>query len=153
MTLTRLLAQHEHRRLSALQAAAELRSTAPYSQEIQAFFQIPTLQERIRARYPGYDQLLRPPSINPTDVAQRLGQVSVFGELKLSSDREDSNLAFTGRDVLAGYGLLNLGLNWKINKDLSLLARLNNLTDTAYVLANGYSTPGRNAFVSLSWSM
>jgi outer membrane cobalamin receptor len=34
-----------------------------------------------------------------------------------------------------------------------LLARINNLTDTAYVLANGYSTPGRNAFVSLSWSM
>ncbi|MBK9441789.1 MAG: TonB-dependent receptor [Comamonadaceae bacterium] len=87
------------------------------------------------------------------NVTQRLGQVSVFGELKLSSDREDNNLAFTGRDVLAGYGLLNLGLNWKINKDLSLLARVNNLTDTAYVLANGYSTPGRNAFVSLSWSL
>lgn len=87
------------------------------------------------------------------NVTQRLGQVSVFGELKLSSDREDNNLAFTGRDVLAGYGLLNVGANWKINKDLSLLARVNNLTDTAYVLANGYSTPGRNAFVSLSWSM
>jgi vitamin B12 transporter len=87
------------------------------------------------------------------NVSHRLGQVNVFGELKLSSDREDNNLAFTGRDVLAGYGLLNVGANWKINKDLSLLARINNLTDTAYVLANGYSTPGRNAFVSLSWSM
>lgn len=87
------------------------------------------------------------------NVTHRLGQVSVFGELKLSSNREDNNLTFTGRDVLAGYGLLNVGANWKINKDLSLLARVNNLTDSAYVLANGYSTPGRNAFVSLAWSM
>lgn len=87
------------------------------------------------------------------NVSHRLGQVNVFGELKLSSDREDNNLAFTGRDVLAGYGLLNVGASWKVNKDLTLLARVNNLTDSAYVLANGYSTPGRNAFVSLSWSM
>ncbi len=36
------------------------------------------LQERIRARYPGYDQLLRPPSINPTDVAQRLRRDEVL---------------------------------------------------------------------------
>jgi len=87
------------------------------------------------------------------NVTQRLGQLSVFGEMKLSSDREDNNLAFTGRDVLAGYALFNVGTSWKISKDLSLLARVNNLADTAYVLANGYSTPGRNAFVSLSWSM
>jgi len=87
------------------------------------------------------------------NVRQRLGAVQVFGELKLSSDRQDNNLAFTGRDVLAGYGLLNVGANWKINKDLTLLARVNNLTDSTYVLANGYSTPGRNAFVSLSWAM
>lgn len=36
------------------------------------------LQERIRARYPGYDQLLRPPLSNPTDVAQRLRRDEVL---------------------------------------------------------------------------
>lgn len=87
------------------------------------------------------------------NVHHRLGAVGVFGELKLSSDREDNNLTFTGRDVLAGYALLNAGLNLKINKDLSLLARINNLTDTTYVLANGYAMPGRNVFVSLNWAM
>lgn len=86
-------------------------------------------------------------------VNHRLGDVSLFGELRLSSDREDNNFTFTGRNTLAGYGLLNLGANWKIRKDLSLLARINNVTDTQYVLANGYSVPGRNVFVSLSWSM
>jgi vitamin B12 transporter len=82
----------------------------------------------------------------------RWGSVNVFGELKLSSDREDNNLSFTGRDTLAGYGLLNVGFNWKVQKDLTLLARVNNLTDKQYALANGYSVPGRNVFVSLSWA-
>jgi vitamin B12 transporter len=87
------------------------------------------------------------------NVNHRLGDVNLFGELKLSSDREDAKVVGSGRDTLAGYGLLNVGVNWKLRKDLSLLARVNNLTDTQYVLANGYSVPGRNAFVSLSWSM
>jgi len=87
------------------------------------------------------------------NVQQRIGAVQAFAELKLSSNREDNNLSFTGRDVLAGYGLLNVGASWKINPDLSLLARLNNLTDTTYMLANGYTMPGRNLLVSLSWTM
>ena len=86
-------------------------------------------------------------------VSHRLNDINVFGELKLSSDREDNNLAFNGRDVLPSYGLLNLGVDWRIRKDVSLLARLNNATDAQYSLANTYSTPGRNLFVSLAWSM
>lgn len=86
-------------------------------------------------------------------ISHRLGDVSMFGELKLSSDREDNNLTFTGRDKLHGYGLLNVGVDWKIQKNVSLLARINNLTDTQYMLANTFSVPGRNMFVSVSWSM
>jgi vitamin B12 transporter len=82
-----------------------------------------------------------------------MGAVSVFGELRFSSNRLDNNLAFNGRDTLAGYGLLNVGATWKVRKDLTLLGRINNLTDASYTLANTYSTPGRNAFVSLSWAM
>lgn len=82
----------------------------------------------------------------------RLGVVTMFGELKLASDREDNNLDFSGRDTLGGYSLLNLGASWKLSKELSLLGRINNVTDKNYVLANGYSMPGRNAFVSLSWA-
>lgn len=86
-------------------------------------------------------------------LTQQLGSVSVFGELRLSSDREDNNLSFSGRDLLPGYTVLALGANWKLRKDLSLLARANNLTDTQYQLANGYSMPGRNVFVALNWSL
>ncbi|MCY7371882.1 MAG: TonB-dependent receptor [Polaromonas sp.] len=86
-------------------------------------------------------------------INHRLGDVSVFGELRLSSDREDNNLTFTGRDTLPGYSALNVGMNWKIQKNVSLLARVNNLTDKQYMLANGFSVPGRNLFVSASWLM
>ena len=84
-------------------------------------------------------------------VSHRMNDIDLFGELKVSSDREDNNLAFNGRDTLPGYGLLNLGVNWRIRKDLSLLARVNNVTDAQYSLANSYSTPGRNVFVTLAW--
>jgi len=86
-------------------------------------------------------------------LSHQLGSVSYFGELRLSSDREDNNLSFSGRDLLPGYTVLNVGANWKLRKDLSLLVRANNLTDTQYMLANGFSMPGRNVFVSLNWSL
>ncbi|OYU45974.1 MAG: hypothetical protein CFE44_04615 [Burkholderiales bacterium PBB4] len=80
-------------------------------------------------------------------------EFSVYGELKVSSDREDNNLAFTGRDTLAGYTLLNLGAEWRVSRNTTLQARVNNVTDANYSLANGYSTPGRNVFVSLAWAL
>ena len=86
-------------------------------------------------------------------VNRRFGDLGVFAEVKVSSDREDNNLAFNGRDVLPGYTVLNLGLNYKLQKNLSVLARLNNATDEKYMLANTYSTPGRNVFVSLNWTL
>lgn len=86
-------------------------------------------------------------------VNHRMGDVSVFGELKLSGNREDNNRTFTGRDTLHGYSLLNVGMNWKVQKNVSLLARINNLTDAQYMLANGFSVPGRNLFAAVSWTM
>lgn len=86
-------------------------------------------------------------------VNHRMDEISLFGELRLSSDREDAKVVGTGRDILPGYGLLNAGVGWQLRKDLALMARINNLTDTQYTLVNGYSVPGRNYFVSLSWAM
>lgn len=86
-------------------------------------------------------------------VRHQWNDVSVYGEVKVSSDREDNNLAFTGRETLAGYTLLNVGADWHVNRNTTLQARVNNLTDANYMLANGYSTPGRNVFVSVSWAL
>lgn len=86
-------------------------------------------------------------------ISHRMGVLHLFGELKLSSDREDAKVTGSGRDVLPGYGVLNLGGRWKVHKNAALLARINNLTDTQYMLANGYSMPGRNLFVSVNWTL
>ncbi len=86
-------------------------------------------------------------------ISHRMGDVTLFGELKMSSNREDAKVVGTGRDTLKSYEVLNVGLDWKLQKNLSLLARINNLTDTQYMLANGFSVPGRNTFVALSWAM
>jgi vitamin B12 transporter len=87
-------------------------------------------------------------------VTQKLGDVAVFGEVKFASDREDSKVNFApGRDVLAGYEVLNLGASWSVRNDLTLQARVNNVTDKRYALANTFSMPGRNVFVSLAWSL
>lgn len=85
-------------------------------------------------------------------ISHKWQDVNVFGELKVSGSREDNKVVGTGRDILPGYAILNLGTDWKFCKDMSVLARLNNVTDTQYSLANGFSMPGRNLFVSLAWS-
>lgn len=86
-------------------------------------------------------------------VNHRMGPIAVFGEVRVSGDREDTNLAFSGRDVLPGYTQLNLGATWQVQKNVSVLGRINNLTDAQYSLANTYSMPGRNVFVSVNWAL
>ena len=85
-------------------------------------------------------------------INHRIDGVTVFAEALLSSEREDAKLVGTGRETLAGYTTLNLGANWKVRKDVKLQARVNNATDAQYMLANGYSMPGRNFFVSMVWT-
>jgi vitamin B12 transporter len=81
---------------------------------------------------------------------QRLGPWRPFAEWRVSSDREDSQ--WPGRVSLPGYGVLNLGARYSVDKHWSLLLRLNNVADKRYALANGYTMPGRNLFVALQWS-
>jgi vitamin B12 transporter len=85
-----------------------------------------------------------------TQVSHRQGPWQSYAELRLSSDREDTQ--WPGRVTLPGYGVLNVGATYHIRPNLSLQARLNNLTDKTYSLANGFTTPGRNFFVSLNWN-
>jgi vitamin B12 transporter len=85
-----------------------------------------------------------------TQLSHRHGAWRSFAELRLSSDREDTQ--FPGRVTLPGYGLVNLGTTYQISPQWSVRARLNNVTDKTYSLANGFTTPGRNLFVSLNWN-
>ena len=52
---------------------------------------------------------------------------------------------------MGGYGLLNLTASRNLDKDWSLQARLNNVFDKSYELAQGYGTPGVNMFVGVRY--
>lgn len=86
-------------------------------------------------------------------------------EIIASSERyNDAN----NQTRLAGYSLVNLIADYKINSDLSIQGRVNNLFDKDYALAYGstavdgnfgtpsfsvpYNTPGSNLFVSVRYS-
>ncbi len=70
--------------------------------------------------------------------------------LAVSARQDFPNDNFNG--VLHSYALVNLAAGWKFAPRWRLEARLGNLFDEHYALAQGYNTPGRNGEVSLSWS-
>lgn len=88
------------------------------------------------------------------NVERRTGWGSAFAEWRVISHREDNDFStFPSRRVrLGGYGLLNLGAQWRIAQEWTLLARVNNATDKDYTSAFGYSTLGRTAFVGVRYS-
>jgi vitamin B12 transporter len=52
---------------------------------------------------------------------------------------------------LGGYTLFNLSASTQVARDLTLTARIDNLMDRAYTLAQDYATPGRTFWVGLKW--
>lgn len=66
-------------------------------------------------------------------------------EGKIASDRADRNR------TLPGYGILNLAASHRLDSGLTLQARLENLTNKQYQLADTYNTQDFAGFISLSW--
>lgn len=107
--------------------------------------------------YDHADPRLKPSNARVSRVARntvraqlnhRVGAWMPFAELRLSGDRFDSASNVT----LPGYGVLNLGTSYQWDKNWRVIARLNNFGDKTYSLANGFTTPGRNLFVSVQWT-
>lgn len=111
----------------------------------------------VSTSYDYADPRLKPSNVRVSRVArhmaraqinQRVGPWTPFAELRLSGDRFDAASNVT----LPGYGVLNLGTSYQWNKNWRVIGRLNNFGDKTYSLANGFTTPGRNLFVSLQWT-
>jgi vitamin B12 transporter len=81
-------------------------------------------------------------------ISRSMGEWQVGGELIFSGERfaDAENTLRMG-----GYGLLNLTASRNLDKDWSLQARLNNVFDKSYELAQGYGTPGVNMFVGVRY--
>ena len=80
---------------------------------------------------------------------RRFGTWLFGGGVQLSGARYDDAANTT---VLPAYAVLQVYASQRLARDWTVLARLDNLTDSPYQLANGYATPGRSLFVSLKWA-
>ncbi len=74
---------------------------------------------------------------------------SLGGEARTSGKRFDDA---ANKVALGGYTLFNLYASHRIGRAWTLLARVDNLADKNYQLADTYATPGRAFFVSLKWT-
>jgi vitamin B12 transporter len=79
----------------------------------------------------------------------RVGPWSLGAEAQLSGRRNDSA---TNTAVLGGYGLINLSASTLVARDWTFLARVDNLADKSYELAQTYATAGRTLYVGLKWA-
>ncbi len=79
----------------------------------------------------------------------RVARWQLGAELQLSGQRYDDK---DNKTALGGYGLLNLHASTEVARHVTLQARVDNLADKDYALANGYYTPGRLFYLGLKWS-
>lgn len=60
---------------------------------------------------------------------------------------------YSNTNAMGGYGILNTYASYSFDKDWSLFARWNNMTNKNYQLSYGYVTPGSNVFVGVRYAM
>lgn len=84
-------------------------------------------------------------------ITRRLGRFYLDADLLGTSDRPDIDAA-SGTNVKdSGYVLLNLGAGWRITRQWSLAARVDNVLDRNYQTAAGYNQPGVAAYGTLRY--
>jgi vitamin B12 transporter len=94
-------------------------------------------------------QLLRRPKRKLSSLLERgFGErLSTGMEFIVVGPRQD-----VGGLVLPGYAMANLRADYRLNAAWRVGARLENLFNRSYELAQGYNTPGRSAYLTLTWS-
>lgn len=78
----------------------------------------------------------------------RMGDWTLGGDLVSVSKRFDDA---ANKIELAPFATLDVYANYRVSKDWVLQAKVNNLTDKNYELANGYNQPGRSLFVTFKY--
>ena len=78
-----------------------------------------------------------------------VGLWTLNAEAQFASERFDDA---ANKKILAGYSLFNLSASTPITKVWTLLARVNNVTDTNYELASSYMNAGRSLYLGIKWA-
>jgi vitamin B12 transporter len=84
-------------------------------------------------------------------IVKQYGALKLGGEWQYSGERTDIDINTFSRTTLASYYLANITANYMLDPHFELSARVDNLFNRDYMLAHGYSTPGRTVFVGLSY--
>jgi vitamin B12 transporter len=83
-----------------------------------------------------------------SSVSRDIGRYQLGADLLLTGERKDSDFS----DVtMGGYGLVDLTAAAHITADWTLRARVENLFDKEYEIADGYNTPERSYFLQIAW--
>jgi vitamin B12 transporter len=82
-------------------------------------------------------------------LSRNMGSLNIGGELQFSGKRyvDEANTV-----ELVGYTLMNLRVQYKLNKEWSVLVRANNIFDKKYELVDGFATPGSNLFAGVRYT-
>ena len=94
---------------------------------------------------------IRPEHQGLVYAGYRLPSLDVRAEYQYVGDYY-SGVANTDSQLVDSYGLLNISGNYKLTDNLSMTARLNNITNKKYVTLPGYNTDGTNFFTSLTYN-
>lgn len=79
----------------------------------------------------------------------RVGTWSLGAEAQLSGRRYDDA---ANTKTLGGYTLVNLSASTALARDWTVIARVDNVTDKSYELAQTYATAGRTLYLGLKWA-
>lgn len=109
-----------------------------------------TLQDP-RDTQTGLALLRRATSYGNVGLTQKLGAWQLGGEWQYSEKRSDVDINTFARTTLASYDLMNLTASYKLDKQLDLSLRADNLFDRDYMLAHGYNTLGRTLSVGVNY--
>ncbi len=84
-----------------------------------------------------------------TSLLYQHGAYQLGADLITQSQRKDS--AFSSVDN-AGYGLVNLTAQWRLQPDWRLIGKIENVFNKHYELADGFNTMGRALFIEARYS-
>jgi len=82
-------------------------------------------------------------------VDRDFGRWSAGAGVSYNGARFDSDINTFARVELPAYTLLRLYGAWRVTEQVTLTARLENVTDEEYALVSGYNTPRRGGFIGV----
>ena len=94
---------------------------------------------------------IRPEHKGLVYIGYRLPSLDIRAEYQYVDDYY-SGTDNTDAQSVDSYGLLNISGNYQLTDNLTMTARLNNITNKQYITLPGYNTDGTNFFTSLTYN-